>query len=61
MAALLTIEEACARAYRCSSSIYPWTDLGRSTSLRACQEAEAEARVIVEKQLGKEAAKEACP
>jgi hypothetical protein len=61
VAALPALEEACERAYRCSGAIHYRTGPIPSSGLRACIEWEDAERVYVEEELGKEAAKEACP
>jgi hypothetical protein len=61
VAALPTLNEACERAYRCSAAISRHADQRPSSGLRACIEWEDAYRVRAEEELGKEAAKEACP
>ena len=61
VAALPALDEACERAYQCSAAISDQVRRRSFSGLRACLEWEDEARVYVEKALGKEAAKEACP
>jgi hypothetical protein len=63
VAALRTVANACERANRCERAIYDWSvlDRNRDVGLRACLEREAAMREAIEKKMGKEAAKEACP
>ncbi len=61
VAALPALDEACEQAYRCSAAISYQSDRKLSSGLRACIEWEDAYRVRVEKELGKESAKEACP
>lgn len=61
VAALPALEDACERAYRCGLTLHAWTGRRPSGGLRACLEWGDAERARVEKELGKEAAKEACP
>jgi hypothetical protein len=62
IAALPVLEDTCERAYRCSLTIHSWVGERRSRgSLRACLAWGSAEREAVAKELGSEAAKEACP
>ncbi|MEP7122172.1 MAG: hypothetical protein ABJE95_14730 [Byssovorax sp.] len=62
IAALPALEDACDRADRCSRAVHSWTGERFSrVSLRACLEQEIAEREAIEKQIGRDGAKEACP
>jgi hypothetical protein len=60
VAALPSLDSTCDKAYRCSESLHGWSGHRSSTGLCACLDSLASDRARIEKELGTEAAKDAC-